>query len=201
MSDETPRPGDGTSRPGGAGPRPGGEGLRPGGEGPRPGGAGPNPPPTGGAGAPQGAGGTPWDHGRAPAPDDPRREWVLGGVLFAGVLLLCNGVLAILQGISAIAQDDVYESVGSYVYDINLTGWGWLLLGLGVLAAVTGWGLLSNADWARIAGIVLASLSLVAQFLFLPYQPVWAVIMIAIDVFVIWALVAYRPVRGGGSHV
>ncbi|MFJ7421937.1 hypothetical protein ACIQXD_25525 [Streptomyces uncialis] len=167
----------------------------------RPGGAGPNPPPTGGAGAPQGAGGTPWDHGRAPAPDDPRRQWVLGGVLFAGVLLLCNGVLAILQGISAIAQDDVYEPVGSYVYDINLTGWGWLLLGLGVLAAVTGWGLLGNADWARIAGIVLASLSLVAQFLFLPYQPVWAVIMIAIDVFVIWALVAYRPVRGGGSHV
>ncbi|MER5495123.1 DUF7144 family membrane protein [Streptomyces sp. NPDC002454] len=150
------------------------------------------PPPAGQAGTPQGAGGTPWNHGRAPAPD-PRGGWVAGGVLFAGVLLLCNGVLAILQGISAIAEDEVYERVGSYVYEINLTGWGWLLLILGVIAVFTGWGLLSNANWARITGIVLASLSLIAQFLFLPYYPIWAIVVIAIDVFVIWALVADRP--------
>ncbi|MFD5557441.1 hypothetical protein ACFWIA_26815 [Streptomyces sp. NPDC127068] len=150
------------------------------------------PPPAGDAGRPQGAGGTPWDHGRAPVPD-PHSGWVAGGVLFAGVLLLCNGVLAILQGISAIAEDDVYERVGSYVYDINLTGWGWVLLVLGVIAAVTGWGLLSNANWARLVGIVLASLSLVAQFLFLPYYPIWAVVVIAIDVFIIWALLSDRP--------
>ncbi|MGX2995820.1 DUF7144 family membrane protein [Streptomyces sp. JNUCC 64] len=150
------------------------------------------PPPAGDAGTPRAAGGTPWDHGPAPRPD-PRGGWVVGGVLFAGVLLLCNGILAILQGISAIAEDDVYRRVGSYVYEINLTGWGWALLIIGAIAAVTGWGLLSNADWARITGIVLASLSLVAQFLFLPYYPLWAIVVIAIDVFIIWALVADHP--------
>ncbi|CAL9507770.1 DUF7144 family membrane protein [Streptomyces lavenduligriseus] len=116
-----------------------------------------------------------------------------GGATFAGVLLLLNGILAIFQGISAIAKDDVYARVGDYVYKVNLTGWGWILLILGVIAAVAGWGILSRAAWARAVGIALASLSLIAQFLFLPYQPLWSIIVMAIDVFVIWALASHQP--------
>jgi hypothetical protein len=129
-------------------------------------------------------------NGPAPARNSP---WATGGATFAGVLLLLNGVLAVFQGISAIAKDDVYARLGDYVYKINLTGWGWILLVLGVIAAFTGWGILSGAAWARVAGIALASLSLIAQFLFLPYAPVWSVIMMAIDVFVIWSLAVYQP--------
>ncbi|MET7652896.1 MULTISPECIES: hypothetical protein [unclassified Streptomyces] len=119
-----------------------------------------------------------------------------GGVVFAGVLMFVSGFLAVFQGIAAIAEDDVYGRVGDYVYELSLTGWGWVLLIVGIVAAVTGYGLLSGgewAGWARISGIALASLSLILQFLFLPYAPFWAVIQIAIDVFVIWALAAYRP--------
>ncbi|SOD85068.1 hypothetical protein [Streptomyces sp. Ag109_G2-15] len=122
-------------------------------------------------------------------------DWAEGGLVFAGVLLLVNGVLAILQGISAIAADDVYTRIGAYVYKINLTGWGWILLILGVVAVITGAGVLKRAEWARVVGIVLASLSLIAQFLYLPYAPIWAFIMIGIDIFVIWALATYRPGR------
>ncbi|MEU2060900.1 hypothetical protein [Streptomyces sp. NPDC013455] len=121
------------------------------------------------------------------------RPLATGGVTFAGVLLLLNGLLAIFQGISAIATDDVYAAIDDYVYAINLTGWGWILLILGVVAALTGGGILSGASWARAVGIVLASLSLLAQFLFLPYAPVWSVIAMAIDVFVIWALATSWP--------
>ena len=39
--------------------------------------------------------------------------------------------------------------------------------------------------WARAVGIVLAALSAIANFLFLPYSPVWSVLIIALDVFVI----------------
>ncbi|MDX3575687.1 MULTISPECIES: hypothetical protein [unclassified Streptomyces] len=122
-----------------------------------------------------------------------------GGVVFGGVLMFVSGVLAVFQGIAAIAEDDVYSRVGSYVYEMNLTGWGWVLLIVGIVATATGWALLmgvEKAEWARISGIVLASLSLILQFLFLPYAPVWAVIQIAIDVFVIWALASYRPLQG-----
>ncbi|MFF4571296.1 hypothetical protein [Streptomyces sp. NPDC001410] len=120
-------------------------------------------------------------------------DWAEGGLVFAGVMLLVEGVLAILQGISALAADDVYTRIGAYVYKINLTGWGWILLILGVVAAVTGAFILRRAAWARAVGIGLASLSVIAQFLFLPYSPVWALIMIAIDFFVIWALATYQP--------
>ncbi|WP_053852017.1 hypothetical protein [Streptomyces sp. NRRL B-24085] len=119
--------------------------------------------------------------------------WAAGGVVFAGVLMLMNGILAIFQGISLLAKDGVWTRVGDYVYKMNLTGWGVILLCLGALAVVTGAFILRGAAWARMTGIFLASLSMLAQFLFLPYAPVWSVIMIGIDFFVIWALAVYRP--------
>ncbi|MET8450204.1 hypothetical protein [Streptomyces sp. NPDC005209] len=122
-----------------------------------------------------------------------------GGVVFAGVLMAVYGFLAILQGISAIAADDVWSHIGSYVYKINLTGWGWILLIVGAVAAVTGAFILKGAAWARAVGIGLAALSIIVQFLFLPYAPVWAIIMIGIDIFVIWALAVYRPEWGDAA--
>jgi hypothetical protein len=140
----------------------------------------------------QWSGAAPAAGGMAPPPTGGG-AWAAGGTTFAGVLLLVNGGLNILQGISAIAKDDVYARVNDYVYRINLTGWGWILLILGVIAVVTGWGILKDAGWARITGIALASLSMLFQFMFLPYAPIWSVILIAIDVFIIWALATYRP--------
>ncbi|ATW48605.1 DUF7144 family membrane protein [Streptomyces peucetius] len=120
------------------------------------------------------------------------RAWAAGGTVFAGVLLLMEGILGILAGIAAIAEDDVYTQVGDYVFEFNLTAWGWIHLILGVLLAVTGWGILQGAAWARGLGVGLAALSVVLQFMWLPYQPIWAVVSIAIGVFVIWALCTDR---------
>ncbi|MXG26684.1 hypothetical protein GRQ63_13465 [Streptomyces sp. YIM 132580] len=111
--------------------------------------------------------------------------------------MLCQGVVAALQGIAALGDSDVYGTVGDYLYRFSLTSWGWIHLALGVCAAITGAELLKGAGWARVAGIVFASLALFAQFLFLPYAPVWSVLMIGVDIFVIWALSAYRPTAPG----
>ncbi|WP_069886448.1 DUF7144 family membrane protein [Streptomyces luteocolor] len=131
----------------------------------------------------------------ATAPNRPERgtgsggsAWAAGGTMFAGVLMLVNGVLGILEGIAGIAKDDVYERIGDYVYKFNLTTWGWIHLVLGILVAITGYGILKGAEWGRAAGVALAAIAIVAQFLWLPYTPVWALISIAIGVFVIWAL-------------
>ncbi|MFD4788688.1 hypothetical protein ACFWN1_16840 [Streptomyces sp. NPDC058459] len=118
-----------------------------------------------------------------------------GGAVFAGVLMLVNGILHIFQGISAIAADDVYARINAYVYKINLTGWGWILLVAGVIVVATGAGVLMGAAWARVVGIVITSLGLILQFLFLPYAPIWSLILIAIDFFVIWALATWTPER------
>ncbi|MEV6330277.1 hypothetical protein [Streptomyces sp. NPDC051909] len=116
--------------------------------------------------------------------------WASSGTMFAGVLMLVIGVIDILQGIAGIAEDDIYTRVGDYVFKFDLTSWGWIHLCLGVIVAIVGAAILKGAEWGRIAGIALASLNIVAQFLFLPYQPWWALFSMAVSVFVIWALAA-----------
>lgn len=133
--------------------------------------------------------------GATPPAPERTEGWVTGGVVFAGVLMLCGGVLAVLQGIAAIVGDGWYVRLGDYVYRVSLTGWGWIHLIIGALVAVTGAGVLKGAEWARLTGILLVSLSLITQFLFLPYAPIWSVVVIALDIFIIWALAAYRSPR------
>ncbi|MET9604224.1 hypothetical protein ABZZ17_04055 [Streptomyces sp. NPDC006512] len=119
---------------------------------------------------------------------DSRSAWASGGTMFAGVLLLVDGVLGIIKGIAGIAEDDVYTRLGDYVFKFNVTAWGWIHLILGIVLVVVGAGLLKHALWARATGVVLAAISIIINFMWLPYTPVWAIISIALACFVIWAL-------------
>ncbi|KOG28303.1 MULTISPECIES: DUF7144 family membrane protein [Streptomyces] len=125
---------------------------------------------------------------RKPTQSSTAGSWAAGGTLFAGVLMLVTGFMDIFQGIAGIAEDDVYTRVGDYVFKFDLTTWGWIHLILGVIIAIAGLGILKGAEWGRIAGISLASLNILFQFLFLPYQPWWALFSMAVSIFVIWAL-------------
>jgi hypothetical protein len=77
-------------------------------------------------------------------------------------------------------------------FNVSVSGWGWTHLILGAVVAVAGLCLLLDMTWARVAGVALASLSAIANFLYIPYFPVWSIIVIALDVFVIWALLMPR---------
>jgi hypothetical protein len=95
---------------------------------------------------------------------------------------------AIFEGIAAIAEDDVFITTRNYTYNFSLTSWGWIHLVLGVLVVAAGMALFGGAVWARVIGIALAGLSMIANFMWLPHYPVWAIVLIAVDAFVIWAL-------------
>ncbi len=114
--------------------------------------------------------------------------WQSGWITFAAVMMIFGGILAVFEGIAAIARDNVFVSTGSYVYKFDLTSWGWIHLAIGVLVVLTGIALMGGAIWARIVGIFLAGLMMVANFMWIPYYPLWAIVLIAIDAFVIWAL-------------
>ncbi|WP_327119044.1 hypothetical protein OG206_22960 [Streptomyces sp. NBC_01341] len=138
----------------------------------------------------------------APAPGNSRPTgtghggaWAAGGTMFAGVLLLVDGLLSVFKGIAGIATDDVYAVVNNYTFAFNVTSWGWIHLVLGVILVIVGLGILKGAAWARGAGVGLAALNIIANFIWLPYQPVWAIVSIAIDAFVIWALCTDHPDR------
>lgn len=128
---------------------------------------------------------------RAPRSQDPtagQSAWVAGGTMFAGVLMLVEGVLGILKGIVGIAEDDVYTLIGNYTFKFDVTAWGWIHLIVGIVLAVVGAGILKGAAWARVTGVVIAALDIILNFMWLPYTPIWALISIAIGIFIIWAL-------------
>jgi hypothetical protein len=121
-----------------------------------------------------------------------KQAWARGGLVFAATMLMIVGVFQFFQGIAAIAKGDFFVAGPNYLYSINTTGWGWIHLLIGALVAVTGYFVFTGADWARGAGIALAAFSALSQFFFLPYYPVWGLVIIAIDVFVIWSLATVR---------
>ncbi|TYL54935.1 hypothetical protein FXB39_04850 [Nocardioides sp. BGMRC 2183] len=116
--------------------------------------------------------------------------WVDGLSIFAAVVLLTVGLFQIIEGIAAIAEDDIWATgpAGNYVFEFDLTTWGWIHLVIGIVLAVTGAALLAGQTWAIIVGMSLAVASAVVNFAWLPFQPFWALAIIALNVAVIWAL-------------
>lgn len=117
-----------------------------------------------------------------------KQAWSHGGLIFAATMLMVVGIFQFFEGIAAIVKGAFFVAGVNYVYAINTTAWGWIHLLIGAIVAVTGYFVFSGATWARGAGITLAAFSALSQFFFLPYYPLWSLLIIAIDVFIIWAL-------------
>lgn len=121
-----------------------------------------------------------------------RKQAIAGGTsIAAAALLLTAGFITLFQGISAVANDDVFVTGPRYVYELDLTGWGWVHIVFGVLLILTALALMTGAVWARIVAIGLACLSIVANFLWIPYYPLWSILIIALDVVIIWAIATW----------
>jgi hypothetical protein len=117
--------------------------------------------------------------------------WAVGFILFAAILMIMVGVFQALQGLIAIFENEFYVATRNYVFEFDATTWGWIHLLLGLLVAFAGWGLLSGRTWARVVAITLAVLSVIANFLFIPYYSFWALLIITLDIFVIGAVAAH----------
>jgi hypothetical protein len=117
--------------------------------------------------------------------------WAVGFILFAAIMMLMSGVFEAIQGLIAIFENEFYVTTRNYTFQFDATTWGWIHLLLGLVVAFAGWGLLSGRTWARTVAIVLAVLSAIANFLFIPYYPFWSLLIITLDIFVIWAVAAH----------
>ena len=116
-----------------------------------------------------------------------------GVSVFGAILLITAGLFQFFEGLSAAQNDTVYESVKDYAYRMDISGWGWTHMIVGAAAFVVGVAILAGQTWAMIAGMVLAGLSAVMNFVFMPYYPSWSMVIIAVDVVVIWALSTRLP--------
>lgn len=120
-----------------------------------------------------------------------RSNSAVGLTVFAGVMMIILGVFQVVQALVALFNDDFYVVGQKWVFEFDLTVWGWIHLVIGIVVAVAGFFLFRGAVWARAVGIGVAAISAVLNFMWLPYYPVWSLLIIALDVFVIWALTAH----------
>jgi hypothetical protein len=121
--------------------------------------------------------------------------WAIGGVTFAGTMMILIGIFEVLNGIVAIANDEFFVVTRNYTFDLDVTAWGWLHLLLGILVVLSGFYLLAGRAWAGVIAITLAVLSAILNFFFIPYYPWWSLLEIGLAVWVIWAITRPGVIR------
>lgn len=127
--------------------------------------------------------------------DTNRSGWAVGWTYFAGFMMIMLGIWHAIAGLSAILKKSIYTTGGQlgdgYFLKFDVSTWGWIHLILGIVIVLAGFWLFTGAVWARTIGVILAILSALAGFGWLPYYPVWGILIVAIAVAVIWALTVH----------
>lgn len=126
-----------------------------------------------------------------PPASEPPSAWATGFIIFAAVMMMMSGAFQALAGLVALLEDEFYVTTPNYLLQLDTTTWGWIHLVLGLLVVVASFAVLGGRIWGRVIGVILAALSALANFAFIPYYPVWSLVVITLDVFVIWALTAH----------
>lgn len=120
-----------------------------------------------------------------------RSGTAVGFTFFAAMMMIMIGTFHAIAGLAAIIENTFYAATQNYILEFDVSTWGWIHLIVGVIVLLAGFALFSGAVWARMIGVILALLSAIANFAFIPYYPVWSIVMIAVNVTVIWALTAH----------
>ena len=128
-----------------------------------------------------------------------RSSAAVGWISFAAIMLIMIGVFHAIAGLAGIIENEFYsvvpaagtEATGDvYFLQFDATTWGWIHLIGGLIVLFAGIGLFGGAR-ARTVGVIVAVISAIVNFAWLPWYPVWSITMIAIAITVIWALTAH----------
>jgi hypothetical protein len=122
---------------------------------------------------------------------EQRSGGAVGWTMFAGVMMILIGVFHAIAGLAGILEDEFYAVTPNYVLEFDATTWGWVHLIGGVIVLFAGFSVFKGAVWARTVGVIIAAVSALVSFAWIPLYPVWSIIVIAIDVAVIWALTTH----------
>ena len=84
--------------------------------------------------------------------DAATNDAAVGLTVFAAVMMIMLGVFQAIQGIVALFNDTSMLPQ-KWVFEFDLTAWGWIHLLVGVLIAVAGFFVFQGTAWARWLGI------------------------------------------------
>jgi hypothetical protein len=128
----------------------------------------------------------------AAAASEPPSGAAIGLTIMAAAFMMVSGLLSFFEGLAMVIRGSFFVVLPNYAFSLSAVGWGWVHLAIGAVVFVAGAALFAGQTWARIVGVVVASIAIVANFVSLPYYPVWSVVVIALSAFVIWALLTPR---------
>jgi amino acid permease len=115
----------------------------------------------------------------------------LGWLYLGGMVMFMVGAFNAIEGLVALFNDEYYVQTPQGLLLFDITTWGWIHLIIGVAAIAVAIGVFAGAAWARICGVILCGINALTQLLFLSAYPAWAVLVIAFDILVIWALIVH----------
>jgi hypothetical protein len=116
--------------------------------------------------------------------------WV-GWVYFAGFLMLLSATFQMIAGLAGLFKDEVYVVGENNLLALDYTQWGWVHLLIGIVMLISAISLFNGNLWGRIVGVTLASLSAIANFAFISAYPLWSIVVIVVDIFIIYALLVH----------
>ena len=125
---------------------------------------------------------------------EQRSDAGAGWVTFAGIILITVGIFQAFAGLVGILEDEILVLTPDYLVQLDATTWGWVHLIIGLIVIASGFGIFSGNVLARTVGVFAALGSMVSMFFWLPWYPVWAIIVIAMDIAIIWALTVHGRV-------
>jgi hypothetical protein len=112
-----------------------------------------------------------------------------GWITFAGVMLIIVGFLDVIDGLWALDRSDGFNA--NLVYADKLGGWGWFYLILGIVLVLAGIGVFYRSQVARWIGVILASIAVVLNMLWIFAFPFASLVAMFLASLVIYALVVY----------
>jgi hypothetical protein len=117
--------------------------------------------------------------------------WAIGWTAFAGITMILMGGMWLISGLVALFNDEFYVVTQRWILEFDISTWGWIHLIIGIVVLVAGFGLFSGQVWARTVGVIIAVIAALLSFAWLPYYPVWAIILIVVSIAIIWALTVH----------
>ena len=124
------------------------------------------------------------------ATNNDSQAWT-GWVAFASFMMILVGFFQAFVGLTAILKDQFFVITPNYLITVSTKQWGWTHLVLSLVVLFAGFALLQGKVWARTVGVLLALLSAAVNLAFIPYYPLWSILIVVLNVVVIYALIVH----------
>jgi hypothetical protein len=74
---------------------------------------------------------------------------------------------------------------------MSYSAWGWSHILVGVVVGLAGVALWRGRMWGRVVAVVVAVISILANFSFMSAAPAWSIVGIVLGVLVVYAVVVH----------